>query len=424
MKILLCKSHFAGPVSGSDETLVAYATHLHQPWNETTTTMDKAPSALKGRRVIFVLGNLELGGAERQALILAKHLADVEQAVVEVWGFNKSGPVAEICERHGIGWKVISYPFRAGPLVRFMSLLKVAWQLRQARPDVLLPYTFVPNTVCGLIWKWTGARLCVWNQRDEGIVAPTKRWEHLAVETTPQFISNSSAGERFLTDQLQVDAGKVRVVPNGIEETRPQLDRQAWRKKLEIDDTTFVACMVANLHTNKDHQNLLRAWSTVMFYMEKKKRKAVLVLAGRHDGAYEALVAVTYEVGIARDVRFAGHVSDVAGLLSAADIGMFCSDSEGCPNGVLECMAAGLAVAGSDIEGIRAVLGPTGAALLTPPGDQEELSRVILQLADDPERRARVGEANRKRVSERFAARRMCEETVALLVESYPEIRK
>src|SRR2546421_12834105 len=30
MKILLCKSHFAGPVSGADETLVAYATHLHK----------------------------------------------------------------------------------------------------------------------------------------------------------------------------------------------------------------------------------------------------------------------------------------------------------------------------------------------------------------------------------------------------------
>jgi len=31
-------------------------------------------STLKGRRIIFVLFNLELGGAERQALILAHHL--------------------------------------------------------------------------------------------------------------------------------------------------------------------------------------------------------------------------------------------------------------------------------------------------------------------------------------------------------------
>ena len=30
MKIALCKSHFAGPISGADETLVAYALGLHQ----------------------------------------------------------------------------------------------------------------------------------------------------------------------------------------------------------------------------------------------------------------------------------------------------------------------------------------------------------------------------------------------------------
>src|SRR5690349_1542998 len=30
MKIVLCKSHFAGPISGADETLVAYAVALRQ----------------------------------------------------------------------------------------------------------------------------------------------------------------------------------------------------------------------------------------------------------------------------------------------------------------------------------------------------------------------------------------------------------
>jgi len=30
MKIALCKSHFAGPISGADETLVACALGLHQ----------------------------------------------------------------------------------------------------------------------------------------------------------------------------------------------------------------------------------------------------------------------------------------------------------------------------------------------------------------------------------------------------------
>ena len=68
---------------------------------------------LKGCRIVFVLGNLQLGGAERPALILARYLSQQEQAIVEIWGFNKLGPVAEICEQHGLRSRVIPYPFTA-----------------------------------------------------------------------------------------------------------------------------------------------------------------------------------------------------------------------------------------------------------------------------------------------------------------------
>lgn len=360
---------------------------------------------MKGQRVIFVLGNLELGGAERQALILARHLVREEQATVEVWGLNKSGPVAEICEQHGIGWRVV--PCHTSSLE---SISAVAHSLREARPDVLLPYTWIPNVVCGLVWKSTGARLCVWNQRDEGLFFPNTTWERWAVQRTPRFISNSHAGARFLIEKLKVDGAKVRVVHNGIEQSVPQLDRNTWRKRLEIDDTTFVACMVANLHTNKDHETLLKAWRTVMTKLEQHGRNAVLVLAGRHDGAYESLVALTHDLEIERGVRFAGAVKDVAGLLTAVDAGVFSSRSEGCPNGVLECMAAGLAVVATDIEGVREMLGRSN--LLAPVGDVATLSDTILKLAADLSMCVTVGAENRQRIIKKFDARRMCEELV------------
>src|SRR4029079_3720405 len=226
-------------------------------------------------------------------------------------------------------------------------------------------------------------------QRDEGLFLPQTTWERWAVQRTPRFISNSHAGARFLIEKLKVDAGKVHVVPNGIEQSRPQMDRNAWRKRLEIDDASFVACMVANLHTNKDHETLLRAWRTVM---SKLDRDAVLVLAGRHDGAYEALVLVVRELGIERGVRFAGQVSDVAGLLTAVDIGVFSSRSEGCPNGVLEGMGAGVGVAATDIEGVRELLGPS--ELLAPVGDADVLSHTILKLASDPALCTTIGAQN------------------------------
>lgn len=347
-------------------------------------------------KIIFVLGNLELGGAERQALILARHLSQRDK--VEVWGFNKSGPVADACEEHGIRWRVEP----VNPQ-RLQSIQRVAWALRAASPDVLMPYTWLPNVVCGFVWKWVGARLCVWNQRDEGLFLPRTTWERWAVQRTPRFISNSHAGARFLIEKLRVDPLKINVVQNGIDPSTPQMDRNGWRKRLEIDDASFVACMVANLHTNKDHETLLRAWRTVM-----AKLDAVLVLAGRHDGAYESLVALTRELGIEHGVRFAGPVSDVAGLLTAVDVGVFSSRSEGCPNGVLECMAAGLAIAATDIEGVREVLGPS--EFLAPAGDADALSLKILKLASDPALCTAIGAQNRKRTIENHDARHMCEE--------------
>jgi glycosyltransferase involved in cell wall biosynthesis len=364
---------------------------------------------LQGRRIIFVLGNLQLGGAERQALILAKHLVERERARVEIWGFNQSGPVAETCERLGLPSRVVPYDSSPSSFRRF------AQQLRSARPDVLLPYTWMPNVVCGLVWRWTGARLCVWNQRDEGLFLPTTKCEWRAVQRTPRFIANSRAGAWFLIEKLKVDAARVRVVQNGIDLLTPQSDRGAWRGRLEIAPDSFVACMVANLHANKDHATLLKAWRIVMMALEQSGCTAVLVLAGRPYGAYEALVALTRELGIESGVRFAGAVSDVAGLLSAVDIGVFSSRSEGCPNGVLECMAAGLAVAATDIDGVREVIGPSGHELLAPPGDADGLARIILKLAHDRLLCSGIGADNRERVEEMYTAERMCAETVAML---------
>ena len=370
-------------------------------------------STLKGRRIVFVLFNLELGGAERQALILARHLVEHEQAAVEVWGFNKPGPVVQLCEQLGVPWRLIPYPFQSRSLVRLAGLVRIALALRRARPDILLPYTFVPNVLCGLIWKWTGARACVWNQRDEGVMRFVTGWARSAARRTPAFISNSEAGARFLVETLNVDPAKVRVIGNGIEELPPKNDRHAWRARLDIGDDSFVACMVANLHDNKDHRTLLKAWRRVVDQSNGQKR--VLVLAGRHDGAYESLTGLAQELDLDRHVRFAGQVLDVPGLLSAADLGVFSSVTEGCPNGVLECMSAGLAVAGTDIDAIRSAIGPAGTPFLAPPKDPEALAGVILKLADDPDLRVTIGAENRERVRNEYGADRMCHETIDVL---------
>ena len=386
--------------------------HLPKKDDSPSTRISNSSQALHGRRIIFVLFNLELGGAERQALILAKHLAERERATVEIWGFNKPGPVAGMCEHLGLKWRLVAFPLNTESPSKLRKLASI---FRQVGPDILLPYTFVPNVVCGLIWQSTGARVCVWNQRDEGRMPLVADWARPAVRRTPVFISNSEQGSRFLIDELNADPAKVKIIENGVELQSPLESRSSWRARLEIGEDCFVACMVANLHAKKDHPTLLRAWRRVVD--EMKVRKPVLVLAGRHDGAYESVAALSHELNLDDHVRFPGHVSDVSGLLKASDLGVFSSTSEGCPNAVLESMAAGLPVAGTDIDVMRALVGPSGPPFLAPPDDDETLAAAILKLANDPDLRVTIGAANQKRVEDNHAAARMCEQTVEVLRE-------
>jgi glycosyltransferase involved in cell wall biosynthesis len=76
-------------------------------------------------------------------------------------------------------------------------------------------------------------------------------------------------------------------------------------------------------------------------------------------------------------------------------------------------MAAALAVAGTDISGVKEVMG--SPEFLAPVGNERALAHSILRLADDPELCVRLGAENRERIVEEYDARRMCEEFVELI---------
>ncbi len=148
---------------------------------------------MAGLRTIVVLKSPYLGGSERQAIRLARELRVVEGADVQVWCFAGPGPVSEHCEAAGLPWRQVAPPTTACGPAWPATYLRFARELRQAKPDLLLPYIAHPNVSCGLVWRLTGARLCVWNQRDEGLDLGNGRLARAAVRLTPLFVANTRA---------------------------------------------------------------------------------------------------------------------------------------------------------------------------------------------------------------------------------------
>lgn len=373
-----------------------------------------------GKRIIIAFGSLELGGAERQALLLARYLMNERGAHVQIWGFGSPGRLARLCEQYGIPWWIepIEIPLPRNPLRLLASLIRFVRKLKKERVDILLPFTMYPNVVCGLVWRMTGAKICIWNQRDAGLDRFAKTLEHLAVLNTPLFVSNSEQGASFLVKTYGVQLKRIQVIHNGVELDNPEATRAEWRARLGLNEHCLLACMVANLSQYKDHITLLKAWRNVIDQTLQNSQAAVLLLAGRLDYTHQILSDMALRLNLAKTVRFLGQVDDVSGLLGAVDIGVFSSRIEGCPNGLLECMAAGLPVAATDIPGIRAVTGPDGYPFLAPPDNAAALADVILMFMRCAELRTNAGARNRCRIAQLFRPQQMCDQMSAL-IEQY-----
>ena len=101
-------------------------------------------------------------------------------------------------------------------------------------------------------------------------------------------------------------------------------------------------------------------------------------------------------------VHLAGFREDIGALYGAADLLVHPSRREGAPNAILEAMAAGLPVVATAIPSARELLGED-AGCLVPPEDAPALATALAELLADAPRRARLGEAARRRAEERFS---------------------
>jgi glycosyltransferase involved in cell wall biosynthesis len=116
--------------------------------------------------------------------------------------------------------------------------------------------------------------------------------------------------------------------------------------------------------------------------------------------------ALRERLGLGDAVQLPGNVADFARVLQAADVFALPSLWEGLPLVLLEALAAGVPVVGSDIAGVRDVIVDDRSGLLVTPGDPEGLAAAIALLAD-PVRRERLRAGGLALVRERYSFARV-----------------
>lgn len=211
--------------------------------------------------------------------------------------------------------------------------------------------------------------------------------------------SVSESARQALVGSGSVRADRIITVHNAIDEEAYSFNpakRSAVRAELGVAEDRVLIVAVGRLVLEKDYPNLLLALAKVTQVPSHR-----VVIAGGGP-LLDSLQAMAARLGLLDRVAFLGPWQDIVGLLSAADVFVLSSISEGLPTVIGEAMANGRFVVSTDCSGARELLGNNG--MIVSRADPDALSAAIrTAIVLEPAHRAAVGEAARLRVVNQFS---------------------
>jgi glycosyltransferase involved in cell wall biosynthesis len=216
--------------------------------------------------------------------------------------------------------------------------------------------------------------------------------------------------------ELDVDLRKVEVIWNGVDLEQfdsVQHDAESFRTAWGIPSDEIVVTMIARMARNKRHDVVTSAFGRMRF----ATGRGHLLLVGGPDGDwayYHAVRAQIEREGLLGHVVLVEFIADVRSALRATDILAIPSSDEPLSRAALEGMAAGLPVIVGDEGGTKEVIDHGRTGFVVRCGDVANLTTVLCELAEHPERRAAIGRAAAEYVRNTLTARHCAMKTMDL----------
>lgn len=359
-------------------------------------------------RVLYLIVDLTVGGAEDHLLSLARNL-DKARFLPVVCCIGRKGPIGAEIEATGVRVEELGKLRKGGFDREIVPLLRAL--IRRERIDLVHAHMYHANLYGRLAAFREGvpAVISVHNTyvRPKILRRVVNRW---LARRTPFILAGSEAIRDDIVKYDGVPPGKVHVIPYGVdaEKFHCALSREEAREKLGLPGDRFLVGTVGRLEEQKGQKYLIDAAGR----LRREGREATLLIVG--DGREEdRLRERARREGVGDAVLFLGTRRDLPELFRAMDVFAFPSLWEGFPIALLSAMAAGLPVIVTPVGGVPEVVKDGINGLIVPAGDPVALAAAIWRVHEDPVTASDLGGAAeatiRNRYSHRTTARRIME---------------
>jgi glycosyltransferase involved in cell wall biosynthesis len=347
------------------------------------------------RRVALVIGQLTVGGAEKQLGELVRGL-DRGRFAPYVYSLTDAASTVRAYV------KALDVPVRTVGGKGLARAWRLVRALRDDRVELVHAWLFIANTYT-LAARLLGLRVpLVTSARN----CKSQGWGHhlgnvAAFRGSARILVNAEQVRDYVVRHYAAPPGRIAVVYNGV-------DTRRFRPEAGRADGPPRIVTVGRLVAQKNPLLFVEAAARV----HQAEPSVRFVLVG--DGPLRAAVEEQARaLGLGAALEVLGERGDVEEVLRGAHLFWLTSSWEGMPNVVLEAMASGLPVVASDVGGTRELITSGGEGFLVRPYHAEEFVHYTLDLVRDRDLRRRLGDAARRRALG-FSLERMVSGTEAV----------
>ncbi len=345
------------------------------------------------QKILYIIGQLGIGGAEKQLILLAKNL-NRDKYLPIICSLSTNTELKYLLA--GTGIKLIVIPESGSPdISRFFKILRM---VRREAPDLIHSYLFVANTwarIVGSIYQIPVIISIRSVKSDKPFYM--KFIDRILSSLGSYMIVNSKEGADLVLKMKEFNKEKIQVIYNGYDEQ--QFDYSKTRKEL-LDELGIpahhkVIGMVGRFSPVKNPIVVIKSF----YQLSKKYNNLSLLFVG--DGElFPSLCDLAVQLHIKDKVIFAGQRNDMGDIYKLIDVLVLASIREGFPNVMLEAMYHCIPVLATPVGGIPEIIDNGWNGVLVPVNDIGAMSNGIERILSNDEFTKRITDNASQTISE------------------------
>ena len=369
-------------------------------------------------RILYVASDCNRSGAALAMIELAGHIREMGEEVLLL--FPGEGDAAAEARKRGLRCRVIrSYDWictgREGNRAvdrgkwwiksgwNWVAVLRIAFLIRRERIDLVHNNTLFGYV--GALAAKLSRKPLIWHMREllkeQGFHI---RWKRLG----PKLIASADvliAISGFVREAYGkwFPGKEIRLVYDGVDtEGMRRGDRQLFAgERPEL-------MMAGGIRPHKRQGDAVEA---VALLREQGQEVHLTLVGDDYSEEYaRKLKERVRELGLEKQVCFAGETDDMVSAWRKADIGITASQNEGFGRVTVEAMLAGCVTVVSDSGANREIVTDRETGYLYPVGEPEALSARIRAILEDPETAVKIAKRGQQAALERFDSRKNAEQ--------------